>query len=289
MKCPSGIVWPAGKAAVSVVVDYSVPAGAEGIDEAAIAYARTVWGNAVSGGWLIDYLNAYGVKATFAVPLAMARAFPESVRRAHADGHEIAAGSFAKEDVAGLSLDEERERIERTFSGLAELTGTRPEGWFTLPRTGDDYPGGSVSDATGELLLEAGCGYFGNSMADDIPHYWITDYDRRHTLLMLPYYYAVLHVFPRSGQGERARADAGALGKLGRRAGRRAGVGKAVHICDPAVPHAVRGGPGRAGQAHAGGYGCPRSLERHFWSVRGLLEAGLSRGSDAAFREGRVA
>ena len=54
---PSGIVWPAGKAAVSVVVDYSVPAGAEGIDEAAIAYARTVWGNAVSGGWLIDYLN----------------------------------------------------------------------------------------------------------------------------------------------------------------------------------------------------------------------------------------
>ena len=71
---PSGIVWPAGKAAVSVVVDYSVPAGAEGIDEAAIAYARTVWGNAVSGDWLIDYLNAYGVKATFAVPLAMARA-----------------------------------------------------------------------------------------------------------------------------------------------------------------------------------------------------------------------
>ena len=188
---PSGIVWPAGKAAVSVVVDYSVPAGAEGIDEAAIAYARTVWGNAVSGDWLIDYLNAYGVKATFAVPLAMARAFPESGRRAHADGHEIAAGSFAKEDVAGLSPDEERERTERTFSGLAELTGTRPEGWFTLPRTGDDYPGGSVSGATGELLLEAGCGYFGNSMADDIPHYWITDYDRRRTLLMLPYYYAM--------------------------------------------------------------------------------------------------
>ena len=85
---PSGIVWPAGKAAVSVVVDYSVPASAEGIDEAAIAYARTVWGNAVSGDWLIDYLNTYGVKATFAVPLAMARAFPESVCRAHADGHD---------------------------------------------------------------------------------------------------------------------------------------------------------------------------------------------------------
>lgn len=31
---PSGIVWPAGKAAVSVVVDYSVPAGAEEIGRA---------------------------------------------------------------------------------------------------------------------------------------------------------------------------------------------------------------------------------------------------------------
>lgn len=83
-------MWPAGKAAVSVVVDYSVPAGAEGIDEAAIAYARTVWGNAVSGGWLIDYLNAYGVKATVRRAAGDGRAFPESVRRAHADGHEIA-------------------------------------------------------------------------------------------------------------------------------------------------------------------------------------------------------
>lgn len=39
---PSGIVWPAGKAVVSVVMDYSVSAGTEDIDEVAIAYTRTV-------------------------------------------------------------------------------------------------------------------------------------------------------------------------------------------------------------------------------------------------------
>jgi len=42
-------------------------------------------------------------------------------------------------------------------------------------------------------------------MADDIPHYWITDYDRRHTLLMLPYYYAMdtqfFMFFPGVGKG----------------------------------------------------------------------------------------
>ena len=202
---PSGIVWPSGKAAVSIVVDYGVPAGANGIDEAAITFAQTVWGRSVSGDWLIDCLNARGMKATFAVPLAMARAFPDSVRRAREAGHEIAAGSFAKEDVEHLSLDEERERIERTFSGLAELTGARPARWFSLPRTGDDYPGGSVSDATAELLLSCGCEYMGNSMADDIPHYWITDFEQRQTLLALPYYYVMdaqfFIFFPGIGKG----------------------------------------------------------------------------------------
>ena len=42
-------------------------------------------------------------------------------------------------------------------------------------------------------------------MADDIPHYWITDYDRRRTLLMLPYYYAMdtqfFMFFPGVGKG----------------------------------------------------------------------------------------
>ncbi|MFR4118683.1 MAG: hypothetical protein ACLT2T_07430 [Bilophila wadsworthia] len=83
---------------------------------------------------------------------------------------------------------------------------------------GDDYPGGSVSEATGELLLEAGCGYFGNSMADDIPHYWITDYDRRHTLLMLPYYYAMdtqfFMFFPGVGKGA-GSCRRGRFGKTG--------------------------------------------------------------------------
>lgn len=232
------------------------------------------------------------MKATFAVPLAMARAFPESVRRAHADGHEIAAGSFAKEDVAGLSPDEERERIERTFSGLAELTGTRPEGWFTLPRTGDDYPGGSVSDATGELLLEAGCGYFGNSMADDIPHYWITDYDRRHTLLMLPYYYAMdtrSSCFPRSGQGERARADAGALGNWAAELeGVRAWGRQSTFVIQP---YLMQFGAARAvlDRLMRAVTGAPDLWSATSGACAAYWKQAYPADRDAAFREGRVA
>lgn len=158
-----------------------------------------------SGDWLIDSLKARGVRATFAVPLAMARAFPDSIRRAHRHGHEIAAGTFAKEDVSKLSPEEEEERMKQTFSGLTELTGVRPVGWFTLPRTCDNYPGETLSCVTEKLLLQNGCEYLGNSMADDIPHYCITDFERRQTLLMLPCYYALdaqfFIFFPAIGKG----------------------------------------------------------------------------------------
>lgn len=202
---PAAVTWPEGKAAVSLVVDYGVPAGPEGIDEAALGYAASIWGEAVRGDWLIDALDAYGLKATFAVPLVMARAFPQSVRRAFARGHEIAAGSYAKEDVSRLPPGEEKERMERTFSGLTDLTGARPAGWFSLPRTRDDYPGGSLSPATLDLLERSGCAYFGNSMADDIPHYCVIDEEGPRTLLALPYYYAhdaqYFLFFPGIGRG----------------------------------------------------------------------------------------
>ena len=30
-----------------------------------------------------------------------------------------------------------------------------------------------------DLLIDAGYAYFGNGLADDIPHYWVTDFAHR--------------------------------------------------------------------------------------------------------------
>ena len=40
-----------------------------------------------------------------------------------------------------------------------------------------------------DLLIEAGFAYMGNGLADDIPHYWVTDFASRRAILTLPYYY----------------------------------------------------------------------------------------------------
>jgi hypothetical protein len=39
-----------------------------------------------------------------------------------------------------------------------------------------------------DLLIEAGYAYMGNGLADDIPHYWVTDFTSRRAILTLPYY-----------------------------------------------------------------------------------------------------
>ena len=203
---PTDIAWPQGKkAALTLVVDFSVPCGPEGLTEAAIAAAESFWGPGIRGERLLEFLDTWQLPATFAVPLAMAEAFPEQVAAMAGRGHEVAAGSFAKENVSGLGAAEEERRITQTLDGLEKIAGKRPTGWFSLPRTSDDHPGGSVSEATVDLLQKHGCRYFGNSMADDIPHYWVTDCDAPRPMLALPYYYALdaqfFIFFPGFGKG----------------------------------------------------------------------------------------
>ena len=145
------------------------------------------------------------MRATFAVPAVIAHTHRDLVRSLTDEGHEIAAHGFRHEDVSGLERDEERQRIARTTEILADVTGGKPAGWFSLPRQGDRYAVGAVSPNTVDLLLEAGYLYLGNGLADDIPHYWVSDFASRRTLLTLPYYYhfddQFFLMFPRKGTG----------------------------------------------------------------------------------------
>jgi peptidoglycan/xylan/chitin deacetylase (PgdA/CDA1 family) len=143
--------------------------------------------------------------ATFAIPAVIAHIHCDLVRSLAAEGHEIAAHGFRHEDVSGLERDEERRRIARTTEILADVAGRKPAGWFSLPRQGDRYAVGAVSPNTIDLLLEAGYVYHGNGLADDIPHYWVSDFASRRALLTLPYYYhfddQFFLMFPRKGTG----------------------------------------------------------------------------------------
>jgi len=202
----SDVRWPDGKrCCFRVVVDLAPASGPEGIKPADLTTPDAYFGMHGGLSELCRTLKRYGIKATFAVPAVIAEIQGDTVRRLRDEGHEIAAHGFKHEDVSTLSRDEERARLERTTAILAKVAGARPSGWFSLPRQSDKFAGGAVSPNTIDLLVDAGYDYFGNGLADDLPHYWVCDFASRRNILTLPYYYhfddQFFLLFPKKGTG----------------------------------------------------------------------------------------
>lgn len=200
------IHWPDGnRCCVSITVDLSVASGPAGIGERDLISPRAQFGARDGLEQVRAALRRFGLRATVATPAVTAMVDPDTIRALAADGHEIAAQGLRHEDVTGLDRAEEAARIARATEILTEITGKRPAGWYSLPRQGDPFAGGTVSPHTIDLLHDAGYCYFGNGLADDIPHYWVTDFDTRRAMLTLPYYYhyddQFFLLFPSKGTG----------------------------------------------------------------------------------------
>jgi peptidoglycan/xylan/chitin deacetylase (PgdA/CDA1 family) len=202
----SAVRWPDGaRCCVAITVDMSVASRPEGVTAADLTTPEALFGANQGLAALREVLRRHAMRVTFAVPAAIAHIHRDLVRSLTADGHEIAAHGFRHEDVSGLERNEERRRIVRTTEVLADITGSKPAGWFSLPRQGDRYAVGAVSPNTVDLLIEAGFRYLRNGLADDIPHYWVSDFASGRALLTLPYYYhfddQFFLMFPRKGTG----------------------------------------------------------------------------------------
>lgn len=200
------IVWPDGaRCCVHITIDLSVASGPDGLSPADLSHPRAVFGAGDGIEQVRRVLDRHHLRATVAAPAVFARVDPALLRSLTGDGYEIAAHGWKHEDVSALPREEEARRIARATALLSDLLGRAPSGWFSLPRQSDPFAGGTISPNTMSLLLEAGYTYFGNGLADDVPHYWVTDAAARRALLTLPYYYhyddQFFLMFPGKGTG----------------------------------------------------------------------------------------
>src|SRR3954447_11156880 len=184
----SEVHWPNGaRCCIVVTVDLSVASGPEGVTAADLATPEALFDANQGLAALREVLSRHRIRGTFAVPAVIAHIHRDLVRSLAAEGHEIAAHGFRHEDVSELERDEERRRILRTTEILADTVGHEPTGWFSLPRQGDHYAVGAMSPNTIDLLLETGCLYRGNGLADVLPYHSVRDFANRRALLTLPY------------------------------------------------------------------------------------------------------
>lgn len=198
--------WPDGMGfCFTMVVSLDPQCGPNGLVPADFKTPEAYYG--MHGGLdsLRSVLARHRIRATFPASAALARAYPAVLRSLAAEGHEIAAHGFLREDVSKLEPAVESERLKQTTACLGEVTGERPLGWYSLPRQSDRFAAGAISPVTMSLLAEDGYTYMGNSLADDVPHYWVYDPDGPKSILCMPYYYhfddQFFLMFPVKGSG----------------------------------------------------------------------------------------
>jgi len=202
----SELRWPDGaRCCVAMTVDLSVASGPEGVTAADLATPEALFGANQGLAALREVFRRHAMRATFAAPAIIAHIHRDLLCSLTAEGHEIAAHGFRHEDVSGLERDEERQRIARTTEILADVTGRKPAGWFSLPRQGDRYAVGAVSPNTVDLLLEAGTCIWATDWPTTFRIIGSSDFASRRALLTLRYYYhfddQFFLMFPRKGTG----------------------------------------------------------------------------------------
>ncbi|MCM2680224.1 allantoinase PuuE [Echinimonas agarilytica] len=129
-----------------------------------------------SGFWRIHrLLNRYRIPVTvYGVAMALERN-PQAVEAMLKSNWEIASHGYRWIDHQFMSVEQEREHIEKAIDIHTRVTGARPLGWYT----GRDSPN------TRQLVIEqGGFLYDSDSYADDLP-YWSNDQGQSH--LVIPY------------------------------------------------------------------------------------------------------
>jgi allantoinase len=129
-----------------------------------------------AGFWRLHRLfNEFSFPVTvFGVAMALQRN-PEAVEAMLRSDWEIASHGYRWINYQSVPEDIEREHLDKAMAIHAQVTGSRPLGWYT----GRDSPN------TRRLINEVGGFlYDSDSYADDLP-YWCRDFEEPH--LIIPY------------------------------------------------------------------------------------------------------
>jgi len=167
--------WPGNKTlAVWIVPNvevwrYDSPSGQaitpndRGIVPDVVNYAWREYGMRVGLWRFADILDAAGVKATVALNAAVVEHHPKAVDEMRKRGWEFMGhGITNSENLAGLTLETERNLIQTALRTIEQATGRRPRGWLGSGLT-ETYN-------TLDILAEEGVVYCGDWNSDDQPY-----------------------------------------------------------------------------------------------------------------------
>ena len=168
------IEYPSGiRMAVNFTLDFDAMLLRSVLNEPVPQRAHGEFGGRVGIWRLIELFDKHSVKATIFTPGRICELYPDSLKAAHASGHEIADHMW--EHRVPREDDLQRDHIFRSTEALEATVGARPVG--------------TRSGYSKALLKEAGYLYDSHGSAHHLPHYlWDRHGD---VLLNIPFHFAI--------------------------------------------------------------------------------------------------
>lgn len=111
---------------------------------------------------LLEVLDRFEVKATFFIPGAVVKRYPEAVASIVERGHEIGCHGNNHEILAHMTVKEQRAALTEARDLLTKAAGKAPAG-FRMPE-------GEISEETLALVKTLGFSYSSSLSDDDVPY-----------------------------------------------------------------------------------------------------------------------
>lgn len=130
---------------------------------------------------ILRFLDTHEIRGCFYVPGMLAEQRPDLVKEIDRRGHEIGHHGYAHLNPSRLTVDQERQELERGLEALEAVTGRRPKGYRA--------PAFDISDRTLELLSEFGFVYESSMMAWESPYIHETERGR---IVEIPFHWCTM-------------------------------------------------------------------------------------------------
>jgi len=87
-----------------------------------------MWAGTVGTRRLLKLFNKYDIKTTWFIPGHSLETFPEDMAAVRDAGHEIGLHGYSHENPTDMSLEQQRDVLDKTYRMLTEFAGKPPRG-----------------------------------------------------------------------------------------------------------------------------------------------------------------
>ncbi|KAH8664602.1 polysaccharide deacetylase [Xylariales sp. PMI_506] len=153
---------------VSYGVDIDAVAGwlgSYGGEDSGSDISRGLWAGTIGTRRMLKLFEKYNIKASWFIPGHSLETFPEECAMVRDAGHEIGLHGYSHENPVDMSIEQQRDVLDKTFRMLTDFCGKPPRGSVA--------PWWETSEEGAELMLKYGIEYDHSMLHHDCQMYWL--------------------------------------------------------------------------------------------------------------------